>query len=74
MRPKKKARLSFRAASTPSVDTPAGSTPVAGTKNPSKERDEASGEVEQQLLQDPWTDEQHISLFKGIIKWKPVGE
>ena len=70
MPPKKKARLPSLAASTPSIETPAELHPVAGDNGaPAKGEEGASNDI----LTDPWTDEQEISLFKGMIKWKPVG-
>ena len=78
MPPKKKARLSSRAASSPSVDTPIQSTPVATLAPTSSSRkvltkdSHGHGDVIS-LDPDPWTDEQEIALFKGMIRWKPVG-
>ena len=60
MPPRKKARLESQAASTPSVSTPAAEEKLAE-------------DIPPELDPDLWTDEQEIALFKGMIKWKPVG-
>ncbi|MCJ1431493.1 hypothetical protein MMC27_000846 [Xylographa pallens] len=76
MPPKKKARLSSRAASTLSAETPAETMSIADDKaTPAKENQSPTKDPSpiKDLLADPWTDEQEISLFKGMIKWKPVG-
>lgn len=60
MPPRKKAKAS--AASTPLGDGQPG-TP------------QASGALAQdELLNDPWEDEQEIQLLKSMMKWKPTGE
>ena len=76
MPPKKKARLISRAASTLSAETPAETmsatddkaTPAREDRSPMKDPSPVKD-----LLADPWTDEQEISLFKGMVRWKPVG-
>jgi hypothetical protein len=65
MPPKKRARLSSHAASTPSESVP---EPVEETPTP-MEVDSSREE----LTLDPWTDEQETSLFKSMVRWKPVG-
>ena len=60
MPPRKKAKAS--AASTPLGDGQPG-TP------------QASGALAQdELLNDPWEDEQEIQLLKSMMKWKPTGK
>lgn len=62
MPPRKRARVSQAASPTPTslpkTPTPAGSPP---------------GKIENQVIDDPWTDEEEIGLFKGLLKWKPTG-
>ncbi len=59
MPPRKKAKGSTKAPSTPGAEQDTSVEPQA--------------KPGYNLLQDPWTDEQETSLFKGIIKWKPAG-
>ena len=66
MAPKKKPRLSSRATSTLSGDIVEQlAEPV---QTPIKQ-----DVVRVPILSDSWTDEQETSLFKGMIRWKPVG-
>ncbi|KAL1969376.1 hypothetical protein VTN77DRAFT_9569 [Rasamsonia byssochlamydoides] len=69
MPPKKKPKLSSRPASTtPQIETakPLGSTTGPGETAPKPD-------LEHDLVNDPWTDEQETALLKGIVRWKPVG-
>ena len=59
MPPKKRARLHSQQETTPSVDLSTDQKDAAGDNG--------------ELAPDPWTDEQEIALFKGMMKWKPVG-
>ncbi|KAF9693080.1 hypothetical protein EKO04_008730 [Ascochyta lentis] len=62
MPPRKKAKAS--AASTPLGDGQPGTPQAPTTLAPSQD----------ELLNDPWEDEQEIQLLKSMMKWKPTGE
>ena len=65
MPPTRKVRQPSRAASTPAGDAveQVEETPTPMKASLGKER----------VLSDAWTDEQETSLFKSMIRWKPVG-
>lgn len=69
MPPRKKAKAS--AASTPLAEaqprTPQDSGPTA------QSLEQGSPSQDQNILNDPWTDDQETQLFKSMIKWKPTG-
>ncbi|KAK4505479.1 hypothetical protein PRZ48_003442 [Zasmidium cellare] len=58
MPPKKKARVSQAASPDPEPATPVAATPE---------------KTDEQILNDPWTDDEEIGLFKGLMRWKPTG-
>ncbi|PGH11118.1 hypothetical protein AJ79_05063 [Helicocarpus griseus UAMH5409] len=69
MPPRKKPRLSSQGASTPQTENPQPTpTTPAQPEGPPKTEPESDN-----LITDPWTEEQETSLLKGIIRWKPVG-
>lgn len=68
MPPRKKTRGGERIASTPGHDD--GDSMVVDTP----EEQESPEKPAYDPLQDPWTDEQETSLYKGIIRWKPAGK
>ena len=50
---------------------PASATPTSQAKTPTPV--DESTPPNQQLLNDPWTDEEETALFKGLMHWKPTG-
>lgn len=66
MPPKKKVRQPSRAASTPAGDAVVQAEEE--TRTPMKA--DLGAET---VKSDAWTDEQETSLFKSMIRWKPVG-
>ncbi len=67
MPPRKRAARTARRDSTTSGD--AVEQPAEDASTPA-EAESASHNI---VASDPWTDDQETSLFKGMIKWKPVG-
>ena len=67
MPPRKRAARAARRDSTASGDA------VEQPKEDASTPPEAESVRDHVVASDPWTDEQETSLFKGMIKWKPVG-
>ena len=67
MPPRKKVRQPSRATSTPPGDD---AVEQAEKETPAPTK--ADLDIES-AISDAWTDEQEISLFKSMIRWKPVG-
>lgn len=63
MPPKKKVRQPSRAASTPAGD-------AVEEEPPTPMKEDLGTES---VATDGWSDEQETSLFKSMIRWKPVG-
>ncbi|KAL8929235.1 MAG: hypothetical protein Q9208_001318 [Pyrenodesmia sp. 3 TL-2023] len=66
MGPKKKGRPASRA-----VSSPAGNTREDVLMTEDTQSKDVIGRLS--LQDDPWTDEQEAALFKGMVRWKPVG-
>lgn len=66
MPPKKRSRQRSRTVSTPAGDA----VEQAEEETPSPMKVDLEMES---VISDAWTDEQEISLFKGMIRWKPAG-
>ncbi|EDN02903.1 predicted protein [Histoplasma mississippiense (nom. inval.)] len=68
MPPRKKLRLSSQGALTPQTEN-LQHTPTTPAQPDVVSKFESESDS---IITDPWTEEQEISLLKGIIRWKPV--
>ena len=70
MPPKKRARLASTAASAASNKGTLDERVQTTEGKHISAKDDNNG---LEMLSNAWSDEQEISLFKGMIRWKPVG-
>ncbi|KAF1345273.1 chromatin modification-related protein EAF7-domain-containing protein [Delphinella strobiligena] len=74
MPPKKKSSISNATSPPPPTSTTKSQSIAEETPGDTEADEEATqAAFDAQILSDPWTDEEEIGLFKGLIKWKPTG-
>ena len=69
MPPKKRTRISTATSPAPPPST---EKAAADTEHDDEEA-ALQAQLDAQIVADPWTDDEEIGLFKGLIKWKPTG-
>jgi len=68
MAPRKRQKAS--AASTPHAET----QPKTPQETSAIQSQNLASPQDENLLNDPWSDDQETQLFKSMMKWKPTGE